>query len=108
MTPDKALELIIAELRAAEKKHPGWPEDKVHALAILAEEAGEAVKEALDVHYTGKDTADLVKELAQTGAMALRALIHLPAPAAKLCRHELEDCPACGFIKGAFCGGLKR
>lgn len=66
-----------AELRAAELKHPCWPDDIVHAVAILVEESGEAMKEALDVTYKGKSTDDLKKELAQTGAMAIRALINL-------------------------------
>ncbi len=45
---EKAIELVFAELRYAERKFPGWPEDPVHAAAILAEEAGELVKAALD------------------------------------------------------------
>jgi len=77
MSPNEALEILFRELRFAEKKHPGWPEDPVHAVAILVEEAGEAMKEALDVHYRGKENGDLIKELAQTGAMAIRALLNL-------------------------------
>jgi len=77
MTADQAIEMIITELRAAEKKHPGWPEDVIHAVAILTEESGEAMKEAIDIFYTGKPTDGLKKELAQTVAMAIRALINL-------------------------------
>jgi NTP pyrophosphatase (non-canonical NTP hydrolase) len=77
MKGERAIELIFAELRKAEEKYPGWPDDPVHAVAVLVEEAGEAMKEALDVYYKKKESRDLVKELAQTGAMAIRALIHL-------------------------------
>jgi len=77
MDGDRAITLIFRELRKAEEKHPQWPDDPVHAVAILVEEAGEAMKEALDIHYRGKANEDLVKELAQTGAMALRALINI-------------------------------
>jgi hypothetical protein len=77
MSSDEAITMIFEELRAAEKKHPCWPEDVIHAVGILTEEAGEAMKEAIDVTCTGKSTDDLKKELAQTGAMAIRALINL-------------------------------
>lgn len=77
MIKSEVFDLIISELRAAEEKHPSWPADVIHAVGILAEEAGEAMKEAIDVTYKGKSTDDLKKELAQTGAMAIRALINL-------------------------------
>ena len=72
-----AFDLIFSELRRAEEIHPGWPEDVVHAVAIMVEEAGEAMQAALDVHYRNRCIDDLRIELAQTGAMAIRALIHL-------------------------------
>ena len=72
-----AIDLIFSELRKAEGKHPGWPDDVIHAVAIMVKEAGEAMQAALDVHYRGRDIEDLRIELAQTGAMAIRALIHL-------------------------------
>jgi hypothetical protein len=75
---DDAVSLVFAELRKAEEKHPGWPDDQIHAVAILAEEAGEAMKAAIDHHYAGGSIEHLRLELAQTGAMALRALLHLP------------------------------
>lgn len=60
-----------------EKKHPGWPEDVIHQAAILGEEAGEILKAAIDVHYNNGSIDDLRKEIAQTGAMAIRMLINL-------------------------------
>lgn len=77
MTGERAIEMIFDELRNAEKKHPGWPPDPVHGAAILAEEAGEAVQAALDVIYANGSRERLIHELAQTGAMAIRNLIHL-------------------------------
>lgn len=78
MTINEAIELILEELRKAEKRHPGWPDDPVYGVAILNEESGEATKEALDISF-GVDGAKerFVMELAQTGAMAIRNLIHL-------------------------------
>jgi len=77
MNADEAIAMIISELRSAEEKHPGWPQDPIHAVGIIIEEVGEAMKEAVDVTFNGKSKDDLVKELAQSGAMALRALMNL-------------------------------
>lgn len=77
MTYTEALKSIIHELSEAEIKHPGWPDDPIHAVAIMIEEAGESMQAAIDLYY-GKGTVDhLCEELAQTGAMAIRALMHL-------------------------------
>jgi len=78
MNHDRVIEMVFSELRKAEAKHPGWPSDNVHAVGILVEEAGEAMQAALDHHYNRGNLADLKKELAQTGAMAIRALMNLP------------------------------
>ncbi len=74
---ETAIAMIFDELRKAEAKHPGWPADPIHATAILCEEAGEATQAAIDVVYAGGNVEDLKTELAQSGAMAIRALIHL-------------------------------
>ena len=82
----EAIELIFRELAAAEEEHPGWPDDAIYAVAILIEEAGEAMQAAIDLTWLDKGAlrgvrneliGKLRRELAQTGAMALRALIHL-------------------------------
>jgi NTP pyrophosphatase (non-canonical NTP hydrolase) len=79
----EALGDIIMELSRAEVKHPIWPEDMVHAVAILAGEAGECLKAAN--HYReGRDTEgedsfySIKREAIQTGAMTVRLLINLP------------------------------
>ena len=74
----KAIEIILSELKRAEEKHPGWPDDIVHAVAIMIEEAGEAMQAAIDCHYKGGDIELLRIELAQVGAMAIRTIMHLP------------------------------
>lgn len=75
---EKAIDLVFNELRDAERKFPGWPEDPVHAAAILAEEAGELQKAALDYYYGRHEgTDEMEKEAAQAGAMAIRFLIGL-------------------------------
>ncbi|RDE12140.1 MAG: hypothetical protein C4K49_10685 [Candidatus Thorarchaeota archaeon] len=71
------IDSIFDELAAAEKKHPEWPEDKIHAVAIMVEEAGESMQAVLDYTYANGDIEHLKKELAQTGAMCLRVLMHL-------------------------------
>ena len=77
MKCEAVIELIFLELELAERKHPGWPDDKIHAVAIMAEESGEAVQAAIDVVYNGGSIEHLKRELAQTGAMCIRALKHL-------------------------------
>jgi NTP pyrophosphatase (non-canonical NTP hydrolase) len=73
-----AFDEIFQELKRAEKKFPGWPEDPVHAAAILAEEAGELVQAALDFFYGREKNPEKMRlEAAQTGAMAVRFLIGL-------------------------------
>lgn len=74
---DVGISAILAELSRAEDLHPDWPEDLIYQLAILSEEAGEAVQAANNhVHHRG-DIEAVREELVQTGAMALRCLINL-------------------------------
>jgi len=72
-----AIDAILNELFRAERLHPLWPDDPVHAVAVLAEEAGEAIRAANDMKWKGEDTVKLRRELIQTGAMAVRCLINL-------------------------------
>jgi len=70
-----------AELGRAREAHPLWPKDPVRQVAIMVEEAGEALQAVLDWQVCGgpRGPKDLRKELVQTGAMALRCLITLDA-----------------------------
>jgi NTP pyrophosphatase (non-canonical NTP hydrolase) len=83
-SPDlRALDRIMQELQHAEHKHPGWSRDPLRQVAVLMEEAGEALQATLnmierregDVLNAPVDDA-ILKEVAQTGAMALRYLIN--------------------------------
>jgi hypothetical protein len=74
MTPQNR---IAAELAAAKAKWPGWPDDTIHCVAIMIEEAGESMQAALDYVYDNGSLDQLKKEVAQTGAMCIRILENL-------------------------------
>lgn len=83
---------IFNEVEKAEQKHPEWPKDDiVLQVAIMAEESGEAIKAAIDLHNwhqlpidgtePGKHTErtkaherELIQELLQTAAMCVRII----------------------------------
>lgn len=79
-----AVSAAVSELARAESLYPEWPADPVHAVAIMAEEAGEAVRAANNLkwgHGGGTPavaTRKLKKELVQTAAMCLRVLKNMP------------------------------
>lgn len=70
---------VAEEYAKAVEKHPNstWPKDVIHMVAIMAEEAGEAVQAANDVVHQGASLEPLRKELAQTAAMCIRCLVNL-------------------------------
>ncbi len=74
---DRVIRLILAELRKAEQAHPTWPEDNVHAAAIVGEESGELIRAALQEEYECGSKDEMVKEAIQTGAMAVRFLLNV-------------------------------
>jgi NTP pyrophosphatase (non-canonical NTP hydrolase) len=59
----------VLRLELCLKKHPDWPTNTFHQVAILSEEAGEIAKAAND-----RDTQGIKTELYQTAAMCLRML----------------------------------
>ena len=71
------IEAIQAEVERAEKLHPYWPEDIIHATAIMNEEAGEAIRAALNAVYQGGSIEDLRTEVVQTAATCIRILKNL-------------------------------
>lgn len=81
MTKEEAVEMILAELERAEKLHPVWPTDIIHAGAVVAEEAGELLQAcnnyASNTHPENDNLAEMGIEAIQTGAMAIRFLINL-------------------------------
>ncbi len=79
MTHQEIIDLVFDELKAAEKKHPGWPQDPVHAAAVLGEEVGELIQASIDFTYKVKDRPaayrNMRTEAAQCAAMAIRFLL---------------------------------
>lgn len=77
MTDIVALNLIVDELARAEHKYPHWPVDVIHQVAVMNEEAGEAIRAALQYEYEGASIDNVRLELIQTAAMCLRCLKNL-------------------------------
>lgn len=72
-----ALMLVASELQSAERKHPRWPDDRIHAAAIVAEEAGELVRAALQHHYEKGEHVAIREEALHTAATAVRMIKNL-------------------------------
>ena len=77
MKTDEVIHMILEELAKAEKQHPGWPTDPVHAGAIVAEESGELTRATLIHAYEQDNSHGMLEEAVQTGAMAIRFLMNL-------------------------------
>lgn len=80
-TTFRVLPEVLAELSRATEKFPTWPNDPLHAVAILGEEFGELTRAAMQAVYEPhKGGREQVREEAvQTAAMALRFLLSLSA-----------------------------
>lgn len=74
MQTQKAMNLILNELKAAKEKWPNWVNDPIHAAGILNEESGELMQACLDFSYSNGGIEQIRKEAMQTGAMAIRFL----------------------------------
>lgn len=79
MTQPAILDEILKELRRAKKKHPSWPVHIVARAAVVAEEAGELVRAALNFKYEAKGrfeqkewAKEMEKEAIHTAATAIR------------------------------------
>ena len=68
------LEAVDRELENARRKFSFWPEDKIHAAAICAEEAGELVRATLKYTYEQGSLEECNKEAMQMIAMGFRFL----------------------------------
>lgn len=69
---------IQSELDRAKKLHPDFPESVVRMVAIMAEESGEALREANRIEDDGNGDVEALKtELIQTAAMCVRCLENL-------------------------------
>jgi hypothetical protein len=68
------LEYIRLELDSAKKKYTDFPQDIIHCVSIMNEEAGESIRAALNHVYHGESINKLKEELIQTAAMCIRCL----------------------------------
>jgi hypothetical protein len=68
---------ILVKLQEAEEKHPTFPVDTIHQVSIMNEEAGEAIRAALQYVYEKGSIKALELELMQTAAMCIRVLENL-------------------------------
>lgn len=68
---------IETELNRAIAKHPQFPKDIIHQVGIMQEEAGEAMKAALQLVYEKGTMEEVKKELIETAAMCLRTLYQI-------------------------------
>lgn len=68
---------ILLEYNHARKKHPSYPDDIIHQIAIITEESGEAMQAALQLVYENDSSSDKVyKEVIQIAALCIRFLIN--------------------------------
>lgn len=74
----KIIGVIMTELKRAKQKFPWFPEDPVHAAAIVNEEAGELTRASLRITYEDAEWSEAVEEAIQTAAMSVRFLENLP------------------------------
>ena len=65
---------INKELIRAKVKHPNFPDDVIHMVAIMAEESGEAIQAAVQNKYEGGTLEHVKTELIHTIATAIRCL----------------------------------
>ncbi len=96
---EHVIELVFDELRRAEQKFPGFPDDPVHAAGIIGEESGELMQAALDYYY-GRGTLEQMRaEAVQTAAMAFRFLLCAP----QLTEQTAPQCQLCGLEAATRC-----
>lgn len=76
-SPVTIMNEVIAELDRAFVKFPTWPSDPIHAAQVVAEEAGELGKAALQACYEPEKATrqNMCDEAIQTAAMAIRFLM---------------------------------
>jgi NTP pyrophosphatase (non-canonical NTP hydrolase) len=71
---DRIIKAATDELERAKKKHPEFPRDIVHAVNIIGEECGEAVRAVNQYYYEDGKKSDVAKEVIQTMATCIRFL----------------------------------
>ncbi len=76
---NEILDEVTEELFKATQKFPTWPNDPLHALAVVGEEFGELTQATLQHVYEPEKTGlyDVRKEAIQSMAMHLRFLLSI-------------------------------
>lgn len=77
MKLETIIALVMTEIDRAERIHPVWPKDLIHAVSILNEEVGETTKAVLDHNERKGSPQAIVTEAVHTAAMAIRFLKNL-------------------------------
>ena len=72
--PTEVKEMLTNELLRARKKHSHWPVDTVHRAAILADQAGGILREALPALEGKADNRQLEAEVLHTAVVCIRWL----------------------------------
>lgn len=67
--------LILSELQSARIKHPWWPTDILHRVAIIGEENGELTRAAVQAFYQDGNWEEMHIEAIQTASTCLRFLL---------------------------------
>jgi hypothetical protein len=69
---------VLEEVEQAREKHPGWPTNPFHALAIIGEEVGELNQAVLEFTYSATASKKKVyEEAVQCMAMCFEFLLHI-------------------------------
>ncbi len=71
-------QLIIVEMDRVKRLHPEWPNDIIHAAAIIVQETGELMKACLDLVYFGGSERSVRNEVVSVAAMAERFMLYFP------------------------------
>lgn len=74
---DDVADMIHREHKRATEKFCAWPDDPIHAATIVAEEAGELSRAALEYVYESGNMNDMEKEAVQTAVTAIRFLLSI-------------------------------
>ncbi len=70
----KYLSDLAKALKAAQAKHPSFPKDILHQVAILAEESGEVAQAAVDYTYGGDRSGAFREEVLDVMVVCYRML----------------------------------
>lgn len=104
---------VLTELNRARTKFPTWPDDPIHAAAVVAEESGELVQATLQACYEQKrdepsfqaQLSKVRQEAIQTAAMAIRFLVSMDQYMFEAGRqHKQEPIDTAVRIRCAACG----